>query len=270
MNALIEGISSTTSVVRGSGYQTNQVSQSGNSEPLLKSSSKNSISSDNVSLTPNDINLASLQAEHDQLHVIARDIRETNKVLGQVSKVIGEAHEEVIQYEKQYPPFQNQSSEKVEFLNSIASFKRQIDALTLVPDNKELGSQVSDIKENKHQLSGSEELEFPIPGQEISREEYGLNIASFSSNASDREIRQFGKDLALASQKLDNKKEELIENTKTIFNEIGSNEKLLGSNINLNEREATQKSEDIKEVLTALSRESLGNEQRQNRLELLR
>lgn len=269
MNELNEGITSVTSIAQRSGYQLNQVGQSGNSETLLNNSREKKIFPDNVSLTPGDISLASLRTRHDQLNTIAKDIRAANKVLDQVAKIIGEKHEEVLQYEKQYPPFQDQSSEKVEFLNSIAALKRQIDALTLIPDNKELGSTVSDpLTKQSSEEGGS--IQFSLSRQEFNSGEDGLNIASINSNASDTEIRKFGQDLALAGQKLDSKKADLAEEKKTISYEIGSNGKDLERKVFFSEQEATIKSEEIKDILSTLPNESVGNEYAQHRLELLK
>ncbi len=224
----------------------------------LSGSPKNTTSANVVSLPSAGIGFATSQTRNDHLTTTATTIRAANKVMDDVAKLIGEKREEVIQYEKQYPPFQNQSSEKVEFLNSIAALKKQVDALTLVKDNKELASIIS---EEQDQSSERKTLDFPVSSQEVHSGETGLNIASVNSNATDSEIKQFGRDLATASQTLDSRRAGLAEDAKTISREISVNEKSIGKEMLESDQDASQKSEEVKKDLVALPGESLGNEQ---------
>ena len=224
----------------------------------LSGSRENSTSANVVSLPSADISFASKQTRNDHLTTTATTIRAANKVMDDVAQLIGEKREEVIVYEKQYPPFQNQSSEKVEFLNSIAALKKQVDALTLVPDNKELASIIS---ENDDQSSERKSFDFPVRPQQVHSGQTGLNIASVNSNATDSEIKQFGRDLATASQTLDSRRAGLAEDAKTISRELSVNEKSIGKEMLESDQDASQKSEEVKKDLVALPGESLGNEQ---------
>ena len=251
--------------------KSDRVSQPGVSQSGLGTSPSGTRESktfpDNVSLPSGNISFAALQTRNDHLNATATTIRAANKILDDVAQVIGEKREEVTQYEKQYPPFQDQSSEKVEFLNSIAALKKQVDDLTLVPDNKELASIISDKEE---QSSEKERSQFTLRQQEVHSGENGLNIASISSNATDSEISQFGRDLDTANQTLEGKRAELAQDAKTISHEIATSEKSLGKEILESEQEATQKSEEVKKVLSTLPDEKFGDNKDQNLLETLK
>ncbi len=233
----------------------------------LSGSHKNTTSANVVSLPSTDIGFASLQTRNDHLTTTATTIRAANKIMDDVASLIGEKREEIIQYEKQYPPFQNQSSEKVEFLNSIAALKKQVDALTLIPDNKELARVVSFSE--RQSLSNEKNFQHQLSSQQVHSGETGLNIASVNSNATDPEIRQFGRDLATASQTLDSRKAGLAEDAKMIFRELSVNEKSMGKEMLESDQDASQKSEEVKKDLVALPGESLGNEQGRNFFESL-
>jgi|GEM_PF-2685757 len=264
-----EGISAVSSAVKKS----DQVSQSVVSTPLSSSRENKTFPKtfpDDVSLPSGNISFAALQTRNDHLNTTATTIRAANKIMDDVAKVIGEKREEITQYEKQYPPFQDQSSEKVKFLNSIAALKKQVDALTLLPDNKELASVVSDTSVKEEQITQPDKFQFPLRPQEVHSGENGLNIASINSNATDSEIRQFGHDLATANQKLENRRAGLAQDAKTISYEIATTEKSMGKEMLESEHEATQKSEEVKKVLSTLPNESLGNDQGQILLEILR
>ena len=233
-------------------------------------SHKNKVFPDNVFLPSADIDFAARQTRNDHLNTVATTIRAANKIMDSVAKVIGEKREEVLQYEKQYPPFQNQSSEKIEFLNSITALKKQVDALTLIPDNKELALVVSFSDRQKESLPDEERSQFQLRPQEVHSGENGLNIASINSNATNVEIQQYGRDLASTVQKLADKRAGLAEDAKTVSYEISIQEKNMGKEMLESEQEATQKSEEVKRNLTALPRQSLGNERGQALLETLR
>ncbi len=227
----------------------------------LPGSRENTTSANVVSLPSADIGFASKQTRNDYLTMTATTIRSANKVMDDVAKLIGDKREEVIVYEKQYPPFQNQSSEKVEFLNSITALKKQVDALTLIPDNKELARIVSFSERQKESLPDGENSQYELRPQQVHSGETGLNIASVNSNATDSEIRQFGRDLATASQTLDSRRAGLAKDAKTISREISVNEKSMGKEMLESDQDASQKSEEVKKDLVALPDESLGNEQ---------
>ena len=259
-----EGVSAVSSIVKN----TNQVGHSGNSTPLLipRDNKASPITfPDNVSLPSSNINFAALQTRNDHLNTMASTIRAANKIMDDVAQLLGEKRKEIIQYEKQYPPFQDQSSEKIEFLNSIAALKKQVDALTLIPDNKELASIVSN-KDEKQQKEG--EYQFPIRPQEVHSGKNGLNIASINTDATDAEIRKFGQELAVADKKLNEKRTGLSSDIRSAFDQIVG-EKSIGEKVLESEQQATQKSEKVKYELSLLPEKGLGSVQGLTLLEKL-
>lgn len=248
-----------------------QFSKNRVADPVAVSGHSNNVSYD-VSLRRGDVSFGSLQTRNDRFHQTATTIRAANKIMDKIGSLIEKKMFEVKEYEKQYPPFQNQSSEHIEFLNSIASLKRQVDALTLVPDNKELASIISDPFAQKEGFTSDEESAFTLPRQEIHSGENGLNIASIDTNTSNAEVHQFGRDLFKAKQTLDQKQAELQQDAKLISESIITlDEKMsVGKKMLENEQEAAEKSAEIQTRLSQLPGGSLGGEQAQKILEALK
>ncbi len=214
-----------------------------------------------VTLTPTDSEYGKLQSRNDYLYKVATTVREAGRVMDHLARMIGEKQEEIFQYEKQYPPFQGQSSEKVELLNSIAALKKQVDALTLVPDIKEVGGAVYGDTEN----SGNDGL-FPLKQYGVHGGEDGLNIASLGLDTTDNDIQKFGKELASASEKLNGKRSQLANETESVYQQI-TGVKSLGEKMLEDGQQAVRRSEQIKYELSLLPGMSLGSPKGQILLE---
>ena len=225
---------------------------------------------DNVSLSSRDISFASIQLRNEGLYKIATNIRDADKIMSDVGRLIGEKRVEIHEYEKQYPPFQNQSSERIRFLNSIASLKRQVDALTLIPYNKELASIVGDTASREDQTFFDDKAPYPVRSHEVHSGPNGLNIASIKSISTDTEVRQFGRDLDNALHKLERRKAGLVHDARIISEKIifygsGTEPETIES-----EQELMNKSKEINNQLTSLHGQSIGTDQGIKLLETLR
>lgn len=201
---------------------------------------------DRIHLADSNISYSAAEARHDRLNSIATTIRQADQVMSDVGQLIKERRFEIQEYEKQYPPLQNESSEKVEFLNSLTSLKKQIDALTLLPDFKEVAQIVGDPAEQEGGTYPAFQSS-PIRQHEVHSGPSGLNIASINRDASDSEIRQFSQDLANADHKLERRKQGLATDAKLLADELSVGEKMLQT-----EKEAESKSQEIQQQLAGM------------------
>ena len=225
---------------------------------------------DNVSLSSRDISFASIQTRNESLYKFATSIRDADKIMTDVGKLIGEKRVEIHEYEKQYPPFQNQSSEKIRFLNSIASLKRQVDQLTLIPDNKEIASIAGSPSFYEGQPFYEDKEVYFLRSHEVHSGSNGLNIASINSIPTDTEIRHFGRDLDNAQHKLERRKAGLAQDARIIFEKIIMSGSGIGPEITDSEQGVLNKSKEINNELSSLHGQSIGTVQAINLLESLK
>ncbi len=211
---------------------------------------------DDVKLSSGDDRFITQQIRNEKFNEVATTFRDADKFLAAVGNQINEKRAGIQQYEKQYPPFRNQSSERVEFINSIKSLKNQVDKLTLVKDYKELIPGVNDsTSENKD------------AGQQ---DKIGLKIASINSNTPDVEVIQIGRDLTSVGQKLlDSRQQELKETVDQVSNKIVLEDKSIGRKILESDQQVAQTSEKIRQILSSVPVESFVGSESNNVLESL-
>ncbi|MFK8069180.1 MAG: hypothetical protein AB8D52_13175 [Gammaproteobacteria bacterium] len=214
------------------------------------------ISQGEVKLTSGDDRFINQQIRNEKFSEAATTFREKGKFLGAVGDQLDKKDKEIQQYEKQYPPFQNQSSERVEFINSIKSLKNQVDKLTLVKDYKDITSITND---SENEQGGANQ-----------QDKIGLKIASINPRTPDEDVIQVGRDVTLAGQKsLDGQYQELKATLERVSSEITSQGRSTGTEVFTSEQQATQKSDEVKQILSSLPAENLGGTKGHNILESL-
>lgn len=76
-------------------------------------------------------------AQRDAEQRVAGLVRHTDVALQQIGQKLGEMRDILWQIVKQYPPYPLESRERMEFLNSLSALRKQIDALTVPPPERE-------------------------------------------------------------------------------------------------------------------------------------
>lgn len=247
MSNVTEGLSVVSSVNHRQVISSTDQKQTPATDELGGRSNQYPVFPDKISLSNFDISYSTIQRRNESTNQVASTIRQADKVMSEVGELIKEKRFEIGQYEKQYPPLQSESSEKVEFLNSLSSLKKQIDALTTLPDLKEVARIIGDPSKE----SGSIENEYgisPVRQHEIHSGPSGLNIASINSDANDSVVRQFGQDLARAEHKLERRQQALATDAKLLANELSIGESMVKT-----EKEAESKSQEVKQALIVMN-----------------
>lgn len=109
-------------------------------------------------------------------------IRSADAAMARISDSLAKMKQALTQIVKQYPPFALDSGERVEYLNSIAGLRKQIEALTIQPGAGRLGA------------AASYEVSFPGGGQFAFRvsapglDGKGLDIPVLGARAGDDEV----------------------------------------------------------------------------------
>lgn len=80
----------------------------------------------------------------DSLGQVADTARYAKEALGRIETYVEQLKDQLTSVVKQYPPYPIDSQERVEYLNGFSSLRKQIDALTLPPENPALGQLIAD------------------------------------------------------------------------------------------------------------------------------
>lgn len=254
---------STSNLISSSGleYRANKNTSQASREPP-----SNSAQSNYVALSTNDIDFATTQSKNDFFNTSASTIHAANKIMDDVANVVGKKQQEILQYEKIYPPFQNVDSERVERLMSIPAFKKQLDELMLVDNTDSLSEKVianlsgSDISENF--FDDVENIK--LPNRTV---ENGLDIASTKVIESDHTVRRFSEELSSIISTLGTIQAGVNQSSDSLNSLFTAEEAKMGLNMLQNEEEARQKSEEVRQELATSQTSSIGHENARTLLE---
>lgn len=102
-----------------------------------------------VRLSNEAVDIASLQEAKKSLNDTAKGIRIADQSMQQMNEYVERMKANLNAIIKQYPPFPPGSEERVSYLRSFNAFRRQIDQLSLVPEEKGLAEMSADIESGK-------------------------------------------------------------------------------------------------------------------------
>lgn len=124
-------------------------------------------------------------------HRVADAVRHAQAAIGQISDLLGRMEDGLQAIVKQYPPYPAESRERMELLNSIAGLRKQIDALTFPPPDREQPTLVGDPL----QTANAGDVQFALGGQQhvlhaqpAHSGAEGLNLPLLGDQASDEEV----------------------------------------------------------------------------------
>ena len=89
---------------------------------------------ESVAATHYKNDFSKIQKINDTFNTVASNIRLTNTALDSIGKKIDQMHDQLNTHVKNFPPFLPGSEERVKFLKSFNTFRKQIDSMTFPPD----------------------------------------------------------------------------------------------------------------------------------------
>lgn len=160
--------------------------------------------------------LSRLDAEHR----VADLVKHTDASLREIGQRLGQMRDTLQQVIKQYPPYPLESRERMEFLNSLSGLRKQIDALTLPPPNREPVTLIGDPSREP----GAGDLTFTLDGeartlhaQPAHSGAEGLDLPELAPQASMEEVEQAYVQVQQAQQRLDARRAALAEELETLL-----------------------------------------------------
>lgn len=171
------------------------------------------------------IKFGNAQAVRQRLNEIARSIRFVDATMGKIKDNIEKMKAQLISHVKHFPPFPPGSEERVKLLKSFNTFRRQIDRLTIPPENntaaKIMAAPDRLAETGEKQIAVvDEDIRIIIHRHPVHTGTAGLNIPELPSPASDEMLLAMIENLDIAQTILDRKRGGLSKDVETIMNRI--------------------------------------------------
>ena len=94
----------------------------------------NPVEVESVAATHYKNDFRKIQTINDTFNMVASNIRVTDTVLDSIEKKVDRMHDQLKTYVKNFPPFLSGGEERLKFLKSFNTFRKQIDSMTFPPD----------------------------------------------------------------------------------------------------------------------------------------
>lgn len=160
--------------------------------------------------------LSRLDAEHR----VADLVKHTDAALREIGQKLGEMRDTLRQVVKQYPPYPQESRERMEFLNSLSGLRKQIDALTFPPPDREPITLIGDPSQDP----GAGDVTFSLGGetrtlhaQPAHSGRDGLDLPELAPQASAEEVELAYVQVQQAQQRLEARRTALAEELETLL-----------------------------------------------------
>lgn len=100
---------------------------------------------DYVGRLSSSTSFASIQGQRDQRLEAAVQLRGTDSGLREADELLAALKERLMRIVKQYPPFSQDSPQRITYLNSISGLRKQLDALAFPPERETRQSNADDL-----------------------------------------------------------------------------------------------------------------------------
>lgn len=160
--------------------------------------------------------LSRLDAEHRTADLV----KQTDTALQNIGQKLGEMQDILQRVIKQYPPYPPENRERMEFLNSLSGLRKQIDALTFPPPDREAITIIGDPSREP----GAGDVSFTLGGEERTLHAQpahsgpeGLDLPELSPHASAEAVEQAYARVQQAQQRLEARRAALAEELDSLL-----------------------------------------------------
>lgn len=164
--------------------------------------------------------LTAVQDVKAKLSEVAASIRKADVTMDTIGRILAKMKSQLETVVKNYPPFPKDSSERVRMLESFAALRREIDKLTIPPDDEGAVKIMADpgaVPEagDWEVTIGGSGQKMVIHGQPVHTGQGGLDIPELSVDASDEEVAKMAEKINSAEKVLQSRRSGLATNTAT-------------------------------------------------------
>jgi len=164
--------------------------------------------------------LTAVQDVKTKLNEVAGSIRKADVTMDTIGRILAKMKSHLETIVKNYPPFPKDSSERVRMLEGFAALKREIQRLTVPPDDdgaaRIMGdpAAVPDAGDWEVAVGGSGQ-KMVIHSQPVHTGPSGLDIPDLPNDATDEEVAMMAKKINTAEKTLQLRRSGLATNTIT-------------------------------------------------------
>lgn len=164
--------------------------------------------------------LTAVQDVKSKLNEVAGSIRKADVTMDTIGRILAKMKSHLETIVKNYPPFPKDSSERVRMLEGFAALKKEIQRLTIPPDDEGAArimgdpAIVSDAGDWEVAVGGSGQ-KMVIHGQPVHAGPGGLDIPDLPAGATDEELKMMMRKINTAEKTLQLRRSGLATNTIT-------------------------------------------------------
>jgi hypothetical protein len=164
------------------------------------------------------------QPAYSKVNMLAATVRGADESMQKIDEQVEQMKDQLLQHVKHYPPFGQDSQERVKLMKLFSSFRKQIDQLTIPADNYGAMKIMADPSSTGD--AGDWEIEMDVQGnrmtihsQQVHSGPDGLNIPDLPDSASDEDIYTAIQNLETAHNTLGQRRSELASNFEHILDQ---------------------------------------------------
>ncbi len=140
-----------------------------------------------IAVHDRQMGLGEIENNIASLNSLAFSIRLADSRMSEIETYLDRMREQLGKIVKNYPPFPPGSEERAELLRSFTSLRRQIEQLT-IPPNDPIFSPIPAEAQNRPTELGENGMVIPIPGQQLQSAPTGFNLPDLPEMATDEQI----------------------------------------------------------------------------------
>jgi hypothetical protein len=178
---------------------------------------------ESVRINKHHLELFNSQPPYSKMNLVAASVRGADEAMQKIEKQIDQIKDQLIEHVKHYPPFDKTSAERIRLLKQFSAIRKQIDQLTIPPDNygamKIMAdpSQIGDAGDWVIEMDADNGNQITIHNQQVHTGPGGLNISQIPGEASDDDIKGAIKNLESAKEILDHRRSTLSSDFQNIL-----------------------------------------------------
>jgi len=164
--------------------------------------------------------LSEVQDVKAKLSQVAGSIRKADVTMDTIGKILAKMKSQLETIVKNYPPFPKDSSERVRMLESFAALKKEIEKLTIPPDDEGAMKIMGDPAKGTgagdwEVVIGNSGQKMVIYSQPVHTGSGGLDIPDLPDGATDEEVKKMSEKINTAEKVLQLRQSGLATNTNT-------------------------------------------------------
>ena len=164
------------------------------------------------------------QPAYSKINMMAATVRGADESMQKIDKQIEQMKNRLIEHVKHYPPFGQESRERIKLMKLFSAFRKQIDQLTIPADN--YGAMKIMADPSSTGVAGDWEIETDAQGnrmtihsQQVHSGSDGLNIPELPDSATDEDIYSAIQNLETAHATLGQRRSDLASDFEQILNQ---------------------------------------------------